>query len=406
MSWKRSTVHSITASHRTRYAFAVAAICVAVPITLLATRWLEDFPLLILITAVMASALRGGTGPGLLATALSGLAIFGATHFLARRFAIPPVNAGGEVVRLVIFLVVATGISLLAGARQRAEGERDLLLVREKTARAEAEAANGAKDRFLAAVSHELRTPLAAILSWASLLRGTAGCDETIRRALDAIERNAKSQARLVDDLLDVSRIVAGKLRLETRPTNLVPIIEAAVATLASAADAKHIRLHAAIDPDTGLVWGDPDRLLQVIWNLVSNAVKFTPEHGHISLHLTRVGPHAEVAVADTGPGIAAGLLQHVFEPFWQAKTGSGNQHTAGLGLGLAIVHQLVELHAGTVAVESRGAGQGTIFRVTIPLIEPKAQAGHIAPSDVAGAAESAVVRRVANVGPMVMVKG
>ena len=404
MSWKRSTEHPVTTARITRYAFAVATTCTAVPLTLLVTRWLEDFPLLILITAVMASALGGGTGPGLLATALSGLAIFGATHFLASIFAIPPVNAGDEVVRLVIFLFVATGISLLAGARQRAERERDLLLVRERNARAEAEAANGAKDRFLAAVSHELRGPLAPILSWASLLRRTTGCDETIRRALDVIERNAKSQARLVDDLLDVSCIVAGKLRLETRPTNLVPIVDAAIATVASAADAKHIDLQAAIDPDTGLVWADPDRLLQIVWNLVSNAVKFTPEHGHVSLHLTRVGPHAELVVADTGPGIPRELLPHVFEPFWQAEPHSHRR--GGLGLGLTIVRELVELHGGTVVAQSRDAGHGTIFRVTIPLMGTREQAGHVARSNAAGAAAPAIVRPVARVGPTVMMKG
>jgi signal transduction histidine kinase len=258
MSSRRSAVLSITAARRNAYLFVLAATSVAVLVTLLATRWLEDFPLLILLTAVMASALHGGTGPGLLATAISGAAIFAATHLLATRFAIPPVNASDEVVRLVIFLFVATGFTFLAGARQRAERERDLLLVREQAARAEAEAANGAKDRFLAAVSHELRNPLAAILSWASLMRSTTLDDRTLRHGLEAIDRNARSQARLIGDLLDVSRIVAGKLRLAPSPVDLAPVIEAALDTVAHAAEGKRIDVDVALDPDTGRVHGDP----------------------------------------------------------------------------------------------------------------------------------------------------
>ena len=366
MSWKPSTAPS-TAARSTDYAFAIAATTVAALITLLATRWLEDFPLLILVTAVMASALRGGTGPGFLATALSGVAIFSATHFLASRFAIPPVNAGDEVLRLVIFLFVATGISLLAGARRRAECERDELLVREQAARGEAEAANAAKDRFLAAVSHELRNPLAAILSWASLLRGARVDDGTMRRAVDATERNARCLARLVDDLLDVSRIVTGKFRLEAHATQVVPVVEAAIETVAPAADSKHIAVDRAIDPQVGLVWADPDRLQQVVWNLLSNAVKFTPEGGRIGVHLARVGGHVELAVTDTGRGIAANVLAHVFEPFWQAE--AGDRRMGGLGLGLGIVRHLVELHGGTVAAESGGPGRGASFKVTLPSI-------------------------------------
>ena len=348
------------------YLFAFVATCLAVLVTLLLTRWLEDFPLLVLLTAVMASSLRGGTGPGLLATTLSGFAILGVTHSLAAAFEIPRVNLGDEVVRLIIFLFVASGISALAGARRRAEQERDLLLVRERTAREQAEDASLAKDRLLATVSHELRNPLAAILSWASLLRDGA-LDERARRAFRAIARNAKMQARLTDDLLDVSRFAAGRLRLDVRPLDLVPVIEAALDVVRPAAEAKRVRVHTALDLTTGPVNGDPDRLQQVVWNLLSNAVKFTPQGGSVWLTLGRRDGRAELRVSDTGRGVAPESLSHVFEPFWQAVPDS-HRPIAGLGLGLAIVRHLVELHGGTVVAHSEGIGKGATVRVAIPL--------------------------------------
>jgi signal transduction histidine kinase/CheY-like chemotaxis protein len=355
---------------RRHYVFAIAATGLAVLGTLVVTRWLEDFPLLILLTAVMVSSLHGGAGPGLVATALSGLAILGATHFLATDFQIPRVNLGDEVVRLIIFLFVASGISTLAGARRRAERERDSLLVREQAARERAEEASWAKDRFLATVSHELRNPLAAILSWASLLRRGAVDGQRARRGLEAIERSAKMQARLIDDLLDVSRIVAGKLKLDVRSTDLVPVIASALDTVRPAAEAKHLQLDVALDPATGLVKGDPDRLQQIMWNLLSNSIKFTPDGGSVWVNLERFNRQAELRVSDTGQGIAPELLPHLFEPFWQAETNL-NRRTAGLGLGLTIVRHLVELHGGTVVAHSKGAGKGALFRVTIPLIQP-----------------------------------
>ena len=351
------------------YLFAIAATGLAVLVTLLLTRWLEDFPLLILLTAVMASSLRGGTGPGLLATALSGCAILGATHFLGAAFAIPRVNLSDEVVRLIIFLSVASSISALAGARRRAERERDVLLLRERAAREQAEDASWAKDRLLATVSHELRNPLAAILGWASLLRDRALDDQT-RRACRAIERHAKMQARLTDDLLDVSRFAAGKLQLDVRPLDLVPVIEAALDVVRPAAEAKRVQVHHALDAGTGLVNGDPDRLQQVVWNLLSNAIKFTPEEGSVWVTLGRVAGLAELRVSDTGQGVAPESLPRVFEPFWQAVP-VANRAMAGLGLGLAIVRHLVELHGGTVVAYSGGIGKGATVRVAIPLAQP-----------------------------------
>jgi signal transduction histidine kinase len=351
------------------YLFAIAATGLAVLLTLLLTRWLEDFPLLILLTAVMASSLRGGTGPGLLATALSGCAILGATHFLATAFAIPRVNLSDEVVRLIILLSVASGISALAGARRRAERERDVLLIRERAAREQAEDASWAKDRLLATVSHELRNPLAAILGWASLRRDCT-LDEHTRRACRAIERHAKMQARLTDDLLDVSRFAAGKLQLDVRPLDLVPVIEAALDVVRPAAEAKRVQVHIALDPTTGFVNGDPDRLQQVVWNLLSNAIKFTPEEGSVWVTLGRVGGVAELRVSDSGQGIAPEALLRVFEPFWQAVP-VDNRALRGLGLGLAIVRDLVELHGGTVVTHSGGIGKGATVRVAIPLARP-----------------------------------
>ena len=369
MSWKPLAERIVVPARSQRYTFAVCVTSIAVVVTLLVTPWLEDFPLLILLTAVMASALWGGSGPGLVGTSLSGIAMFGATRFLASRFSIPPVNAGAEVVRLVIFLLVATGIALLAGARERVERERDALLVRERTARAEAETANGAKDRFLAAVSHELRNPLGAILSWASVASAAPAADDTVRRALEAIERNARSQRRLIDDLLDISRIVAGRLSLSRRPVELFGVIQAALETVRHVAEGKGVHVSLELDPRTVVVRGDPDRLQQVVSNLLSNAVKFTPEGGHVTIRLGRLGRYAELRVHDTGCGIPPDLLPHVFEPFWQAESASGSD-AAGLGLGLSIVRQLVDLHGGHVSAHSRGAGEGALFRVTLPLVE------------------------------------
>jgi hypothetical protein len=231
----------------------------------------------------------------------------------------------------------------------------------------EAEAANRAKDEFLATLSHELRTPLTAILGWARLLRtgnlpkGTAG------GALETIERNAKAQSQLIDELLDVSRIVTGKLRLDTRPVELDRVIEAAVESVRPAARAKQIRLEVELGPLGGPLLGDAGRLQQVAWNLLSNAVKFTPDGGRVGVLLRRAGPHAEVTVEDTGQGIGAEFLPHVFDRFRQAD-GSTTRRHGGLGLGLAIARHLVELHGGAISADSEGEGRGSSFTVRLPL--------------------------------------
>jgi len=250
--------------------------------------------------------------------------------------------------------------------RKLLEAQREELLAKEQIARALAETANQAKDNFLAMISHELRSPLSPILAWARMLRrGMLDATKT-RTALETIERNALAQAQLVDDLLDVSRIVAGKLRLEIRPVDLGAVINAAIDVVRPAADAKGIRLHVVLDTETDLIAGDAGRLQQVVWNLLSNAVKFTPRGGRVQIVLERVNSHVEIVVSDDGRGISPSFLPLLFERFQQADTGIARSFQ-GLGLGLAIVRHIVELHGGTVVAESEGEGKGATFTVKLP---------------------------------------
>ena len=252
--------------------------------------------------------------------------------------------------------------------RKRNEEEREQLLRRELAARAEAEQANRTKDEFLAIVSHELRTPLNAIVGWASMLR-TGTLDEgRSKRAIEVIDRNARAQAQLIEDILDVSRIVSGNLRLDPRPVHLQQVIEAAVDSVRPMAEAKGIALRVMSDPNAGPVSGDPDRLQQVVWNLLSNAVKFTPEQGEVSIRLESADSHAAIVVTDTGQGIAPEFLPHVFDRFRQAD-GSKTRRHGGLGLGLAIVRNLVELHRGEVSAQSDGEGKGSTFSIRLPCL-------------------------------------
>jgi PAS domain S-box-containing protein len=253
-------------------------------------------------------------------------------------------------------------------ARNLAEEERSQLFIREQDARKEAEEANRSKDEFLATVSHELRTPLASILGWARLLGSDMVDREKYPQVFETIARNAKSQAQLIDDLLDVSRIITGKLRLDVRPLELKPIIEATIETVRPAATAKAIELNVNLDSEVGEVSGDPDRLQQLVWNLLSNAIKFTPKRGKVDINLVQEGSQAEILVKDSGHGIKAEFLPHVFERFRQAD-GSSARKYGGLGLGLAIVRHLAELHGGTVHVESEGEGKGSAFKVTMPIL-------------------------------------
>jgi PAS domain S-box-containing protein len=246
--------------------------------------------------------------------------------------------------------------------RKRAE-EEHARRVHEQAARAEAETANRAKDEFLATVSHELRSPLNAMLGWTRLLRVGNLDEATITHAVEIIERNAKSQAQLIEDLLDVSRIVSGNLRLDLQTADLGPVIEAVVDDVSPAAEAKAIQLRVGLDPAAGPVLGDPARLRQVVWNLLSNAVKFTPQGGSVEVRLARAESGVRITVSDTGKGIKAEFLPHIFDRYRQ----EGKEAGKGLGLGLNIVRSLVELHGGTARAESRGEGQGATFTVTLP---------------------------------------
>jgi signal transduction histidine kinase len=226
--------------------------------------------------------------------------------------------------------------------------------------------ANRLKDEFLMTISHELRTPLTAIYGWARIL-ASGPTDERRRQiGVETIERNARAQMTLINDLLDVASIVRGKLRLELRTIELATLLDETIETLRPAADAKAIVVGAAHDPAVGMIIADPDRLQQIVWNLLSNAVKFTPAGGRVTISTRRLGDEIEIAVADTGAGIAPEFLPHVFDRFRQAEGGSTRQH-GGLGLGLAIVRHLAEMHGGSVRVESDGQGRGATFRVRLP---------------------------------------
>jgi signal transduction histidine kinase/ActR/RegA family two-component response regulator len=261
-----------------------------------------------------------------------------------------------------------TEVQRLEAERLRQSNERlEEALEREQRARLETEAASYLKDEFLMTVSHELRTPLTAIYGWVRMLATEGLRGDQRRRAIAAVERNARAQTRLIDDLLDVSRAISGKLRLEARPVNVADVVHAAVETLGSALEAKSIRLDSTIDAHIGPVVVDPDRVQQIVWNLLSNAIKFTPDHGTIRLSLRRTESSIEICVEDTGVGIDPDFLPYVFERFRQAEAGTRRRY-GGLGLGLAIVRHLVELHGGTVAAQSGGDGAGARFRVLLPM--------------------------------------
>lgn len=257
---------------------------------------------------------------------------------------------------------------------QRSEEARGQLLLHAERARSEAEAANRIKDEFLATLSHELRTPLTSLLGWSSVLREARRDEKVLSQGLDAIDRNARVQAQLIDDLLDVSRIVSGKLNLEVRPLDISSVVRAAINVVRPAADAKGIRLDYLAAPGLGAISADSGRLHQIIWNLLSNAVKFTPQGGEIKIRIEQERSHAKVTVQDTGQGIDAEFLPRVFDRFRQADS-STTRSFGGLGLGLAIVRHLVELHGGTVSAESDGVGKGAIFTATFPLLTDRATA-------------------------------
>jgi len=259
-----------------------------------------------------------------------------------------------------------TNVALSAEIEERVkiEKERVQLLRREQAARLEAERANRLKDEFLATLSHELRTPLNAIMGWAHVLGQSSHDRDTVARASTVIRQNASAQSQLIDDILDVSRIIGGRLQLDTQLVTLKSVIEDAIDSLMPAAAAKSIQVVRTLDPDINVI-GDRDRLQQVVWNLVSNAFKFTPKGGRVEVRLSEVEGDAQIEVVDTGIGISAEFLPFVFDRFRQADSSMSRRHS-GLGLGMAIVRHLIELHGGTVSVESPGENQGTTFRLRL----------------------------------------
>jgi signal transduction histidine kinase/CheY-like chemotaxis protein len=311
-------------------------------------------------------------------------------HLPVRSYlAAPVVTRGGEVIgglffghstpgvfteraeRLVVGIAAQAAIAIdnarLYEQQKRAAVERAHLLEAEQKARLEIERVSLMKDEFLATLSHELRTPLNAILGWAQLLYGRSEEGSEVRRGLDTIARNARAQAQLIEDLLDMNRIVSGKIRLDVQRVDLLAIVDSAIESVRPSIEAKAIVLHKTTDPHTGAVFGDANRLQQVIWNLLSNAVKFTPAGGTIDVLLLRRDAHVKVSVTDSGIGISPEFLPHLFERFRQAET-STTRKFGGLGLGLAIVKQLVELHGGQIGASSAGEGRGASFTVTLPL--------------------------------------
>jgi PAS domain S-box-containing protein len=255
--------------------------------------------------------------------------------------------------------------------RKKAELRLQEALQTAETARKQAERASRLKDEFLATVSHELRTPLTSMLGWVRMLRQGRLSETAAKNALEVIDRNARSQAQLIEDLLDISRIVSGKMHFDIRPLELSPVVNAAVESLRPAADAKNISLRLIVDPSAGMVAGDYERLQQVVWNLLSNAVKFTPRGGHIEIQLLRDESSVQIIVTDNGKGIKPEFLPHAFDRFTQADS-STTRMFGGLGMGLAIVKSIIEMHGGTVEAFSKGEGTGATFKVSLPITDGK----------------------------------
>jgi PAS domain S-box-containing protein len=268
--------------------------------------------------------------------------------------------------------------------------EREFFLESERAARSEAERLSHLKDEFLATLSHELRTPLNAIQGWATLLRQPQIKPEDLQRGLQIIERNVRVQADIINDLLDMSRIVSGKLHLDVQPVFLHEVIQNSIEAVRQTAEAKNIRIQPMLDTRIGLVRGDPNRLQQVLWNLLTNAIKFTPKGGRVQVILERVNSHAEISVEDTGIGIKPEFLPYVFDRFRQADAATTRQF-GGLGLGLSLVKSLVELHGGSAKVKSRGENQGATFILNLPIAHVRAEENHLQPSAHASPANDEV---------------
>lgn len=342
----------------------IAAASAALALTYVVSPMIDPVRSPLLLAAVVLSARYGGLAAGLVTSAFAALT--------KMYFFLPPlgfrIEAIDDLLHLVVFALVAVLISTLTGALRRADAAKRVLIAKEQAARAEAEAANRGKDVFLAKISHELRTPLQAASSWAHVLGDVRHDDEAFARALARLHRGLTAQSHLIDDLLAASRIIGGKMRLVTEPVMLAPIIESAVETAKAAAAHPQAAMSVEVDKSAGPVVADRARLEQVVCNLLSNALKFTPADGRIDVRVERVSDQARIVVADTGCGIPAERLSRVFDEFWQAP-GAGAGSVAGLGLGLSIARQLVQMHGGTVHATSKGVGLGATFIVELPVI-------------------------------------
>ncbi|MGE5245867.1 MAG: ATP-binding protein [Betaproteobacteria bacterium] len=362
---------------------AVAAVGLAFVLRLALKPFIGDSsPFIVFTPAVMVAAFYGGGASGALATGLS--AFFGGRFFL-QALGEPAVEQWDRVALFVLVGALLTAMSVIVRSARARLGES---LWREQKARAEAEAASHVKDEFLALVSHELRTPASVVLGWASAIRARRLSGEALDRALETIERNARMQSKLVEDVLDASRIVSGRLRFEPERVNLAALVGAAVEQMRPSIEGHSLHLALSQVHDDWPVVADPVRLQQVFANLLSNAVKFTPPGGRISVAMTRTDTHAVVTVGDTGVGIEPGFLPRVFERFEQdPRTLALSKR--GLGLGLSICRHFVEQHGGTITAFSEGVGTGSTFTVTLPL-DRRAASTPLASDSLSGFAESA----------------
>jgi signal transduction histidine kinase/CheY-like chemotaxis protein len=377
-----------SALHRrsVRYVLAVGIVGVATLLRFVADPAIHDqIPYFIYVAAVAVATWSCGVDGGIFSAILSGFV--GNYFFVAPRYELIP--QGEDWIAMAMFVVVAFGLVWQVGRWKRAErvlqGQARVLRQQADDLRvlhAEAERLNRVKDEFLATLSHELRTPLNAILGWACMLSDGRLDGQRQKDAVMAILRNAQAQSHMVNDILDVSRIISGKLRLAVRPVDLAGVVSSAVDMIRPAAEAKHIRISTALTPHSIIV-GDADRLQQVVWNLLSNAVKFTPKGGCVDVRVEPKDSQLALSVSDTGIGIEPSFLPHLFQRFRQADSSTTRQH-GGLGLGLAVVRHMVELHGGTVSAESAGLDHGATFLVTLPVravamshLEPETGTAH-----------------------------
>lgn len=344
-----------------RYTTAVALVVLALALAMSIELMLDRAPTAPLFAAVLAAAWLTGFGPAIAAAAIGVVALDRMSEFSVGAWRLGPRDAFW----MLLFFGIVLAMAWLASNIRRLEDERERLLAREREARAAAEAASRAKDDFLAIVSHELRNPLTAILSWIVLLRTGKLDPSEAERATETIHRNTVLQARMIEDLLDVSRAVVGKLDVVLHPVDLAEVVQQAVHSLQPKAQTARVVMETTITP--GLhVLGDAARLQQVVVNLVANAIKFTPADGQVQVRLRDGERYVELLVQDTGEGIDPAALPHIFERFYQGP--STLPRRRGLGLGLAIAKYIVELHAGTITADSKGLGRGATFIVRLPI--------------------------------------